>query len=79
MSLYLWLLLGLTTVGAGWIGIHFVLLMRVVHLKRFPLTIRMLALIPIATPIVAWLGGRRRLVIIWILHALVYLTLWLLV
>jgi hypothetical protein len=77
MNVDVWLLVGLTAVGASWIVVHIVLLMRVVNLKRFYLSIRLLALIPIATPVVVWLGGHRLLAILWILHALVYLTLWL--
>jgi len=76
MSVDLWLLLGLTAVGAGWIGVHLILLIRVVNLKRFSLAVRTLALIPIATPIIVWFGGHRLLVILWILHAVAYLTLW---
>ena len=76
MSVDLWLLLGLTAVGAGWIAVHFALLMRLVSLKRFSLAVRVLAMIPIATPVVVWLGGHRLLAILWISHALVYLTIW---
>ncbi len=76
MSVDVWLLLGLITVGASWIVVHIVLLMRVVNLKCFSLSIRLLALIPVATPVVVWLGSHRLLAILWILHAMVYLMLW---
>lgn len=75
MSVDFWLLLGLIAVGAGWIVVHFVLLIRVVNLKRLSPAIRVLGLIPIATPVVVWLGGHRVLAALWILHALVYLAL----
>ncbi|MBN1656135.1 MAG: hypothetical protein JXA30_20370 [Deltaproteobacteria bacterium] len=76
MNTDLWLLLGLTIVGGGWFVVHIVLLMRIVKSKRFPPLTRVAALIPIATPVMVWMTGRRSLVLFWIFTGSLYFALW---
>lgn len=69
------MLLALVLIGAGLLVVHVLLMLRVVRAARLPLRVRLLGLLPPATPIVGWLAGARGLVVAWGLHCLVYAAL----
>ena len=66
------LLLSLIVVGAGWLLVHAMLLVRALRAARLARRIRLLAWLPPATPIVGWIGGARALSALWAAHGLVY-------
>jgi len=62
----------LVVVGAGLLVVQVLLMLRVLRAGRLPVHIRLLGLLPPATPIVGWVAGARGLVVAWGLHCLVY-------
>jgi hypothetical protein len=75
MTRELTLLLALIAVGASWLLVHLMLLVRTARAGRLPRGMRLLAWLPPATPIAGWLGGARVLSALWALHGLLYLWL----
>ena len=71
------ILLALVLCGAVWAILHLVLLIRAAETRRLHLVVRALALLPPATPIVAWAAGTRVLPVLWALVGSAYLALWL--
>jgi hypothetical protein len=65
-------LLALVVIGAGLLVVHVLLMLRVARARRLPVRVRLLGLLPPATPIVGWLAGARGLVVAWALHCFVY-------
>jgi hypothetical protein len=75
MTRELTLLLSLIAVGAGWVLIHLMLLTRTVRAAKLTRSLRALAWLPPATPIVGWLAGARALSAVWVVHAVLYVWL----
>ena len=72
LSILLALILG----GAAWLAIHLMLLIRAAGARRLHPGLRALALLPPATPAVAWMAGSRSLAVAWGVAGAVYLALW---
>ncbi len=70
------ILLALVLNGAVWLVLHVMLLIRAAGAKRLRLAVRALALLPPATPVVAWAAGNRVLPVLWALVGCAYLALW---
>jgi ABC-type amino acid transport system permease subunit len=75
MTRELTLLLTLIAVGAGWALVHLMLLARASRAQRLSGRLRLIAWLPPATPVVAWLAGARALPILWLAHAVLYVWL----
>ena len=77
MTARTWLLLSWIVVGAALLVAHLVILVQVVRAEpeRLPRPWRLLAVVPVAAPVLAWLGGARRSVYVWGALAALYLTL----
>ena len=75
MTRELTLLLALIAVGAGWLLVHLMLLARAARAIPLGRGLRLLAWLPPATPVVAWLAGARALPVLWALHAAIYVWL----
>jgi hypothetical protein len=60
------LLLTLIILGAGWLFVHVLLLARCLRAPGLSRGFRLLALLPVATPVVGWYAGARVLSAIWI-------------
>lgn len=75
MTRELMLLLALIAVGAGWLLVHLMLLVRTLRAARLSRGVKLLAWLPPATPIVGWIGGARALSVLWGLHGLLYVWL----
>jgi hypothetical protein len=63
---------GLVVIGAGLLVVHVLLMLRVARARGLPVRLRLLGLLPPATPIVGWVAGARGLVVAWGLHCVVY-------
>jgi hypothetical protein len=72
MTRELTLLISLIAVGAGWVLVHLMLLVRTTRAARLSTRLRLLAWLPPATPVVGWAAGARALGILWLVHALLY-------
>jgi hypothetical protein len=59
------LLMTLTVLGAVLLLVHIALLVRAVRAKQLRREWRLLALLPPATPLVAWKAGARALALFW--------------
>jgi hypothetical protein len=68
-------LLALVVIGAGLLVVHVLLMLRLARAQRLPLPVRLLGLLPPATPVVGWLAGARRLAVAWGVFGLVYAAL----
>jgi len=66
------LLLSLIAVGAGWMLVHLMLLVRATRAPRLARGLRWLAWLPPAAPVVAWLAGARVLPVMWVVLAAIY-------
>jgi hypothetical protein len=75
MTRELTLLLALIAVGGTWLLLHLMLLVRTARTTRLTRSMKLLAWVPPATPIVGWLGGARVLSALWAVHGLLYLWL----
>lgn len=75
MSPALILYIALTVTLAAWIVAHAALLLRVLRRRTLAGRTRALALIPPATPILAWQSGMRAGVVVWALLLAVYVGL----
>jgi hypothetical protein len=64
--------LALVVIGASLLVVHVLLIVRVVRARRLPVRVRVLGLLPPATPIVGWIAGARGLVVAWGLQCLMY-------
>ena len=71
------ILLALVLSGAVWLTLHLLLIIRAAGARRLGLGVRALALLPPATPVVAWAAGNRVLPVLWVLVGCAYLALWL--
>ena len=72
MTRELALFLALIAVAASWLFLHVLLLASVLRMHALSSRLRLLAWLPPATPIVAWLAGARGRSLLWAGHALVY-------
>jgi hypothetical protein len=70
------ILLALVIGGAAWLTLHLMLLMRAAGARRLHPGLRALALLPPATPAVAWAAGSRALAVLWTVVGAAYLALW---
>jgi hypothetical protein len=68
-------LLGLFLVGAGWLIVHVLLLLRVARAATLPSRVRVLAFLPPVTPWLGWIAGARALTWLWALHCVAYCVL----
>ena len=75
MTRELTLLLALIVVGAGWLLVHAMLLVRSVRAAQLSRALRWLAWLPPATPVIGWLAGARVLGALWAVHAVAYIWL----
>jgi hypothetical protein len=60
------------TLGALWLFVHALLLARCLRARGLSPWLRLLALVPIATPIIAWRRGSRLLAGVWLAVGLLY-------
>lgn len=58
--------------GALWLFVHALLLARCLRARELSRGLKLLALLPIATPIVAWRAGSRVLAGLWLSVGLLY-------
>ena len=65
----------LIVVGAGWPLVHAALLIRTARAPGLVFGLRLIAWLPPATPIVAWIAGARVLPMLWITNAVIYVAL----
>lgn len=65
----------LIVVGAGWLLLHAALLIRTARAPGLAIAWRVVAWLPPATPIVAWIAGARVRAIAWVVHAALYFAL----
>jgi len=72
MTRELTLLISLIVVGAGWVLVHLMLLARTARAPRLSKRLRLLAWLPLATPLVGWVAGARVLGVLWLVQALLY-------
>jgi hypothetical protein len=70
------ILLALVLSGAAWLTLHLMLLIRAAGAKALRPGLRALALLPPATPAVAWMAGSRALPVLWTAVGAAYLALW---
>jgi len=75
MSPSLALYIALTVTLAAWIVAHAALVLRVLRVRAMAPGRRALALIPPATPVLAWKSGIRTGVIVWSVLLLAYVAL----
>ncbi len=67
--------LALVIVGAGWLLVHLLLLLRIARARQVGWPLRLLAVLPPATPIVGFVARARGLSLLWALQGLGYLVL----
>jgi len=70
-----WLLIGWIVVGAAFLVVHLVLLWLCVGAANLSVTMKAVAFLPPATPVVAWISGRRTQPILWLVLLVVYVGL----
>jgi hypothetical protein len=70
-----WLLLSWIVVGAAVLVAHAVVFWQVVRARELEAKWRWLALFPPATPVLAWLDGRRVAPVVWAVFVVTYLAL----
>lgn len=75
MTSEVWLLVGWILVGAAFLVAHLVTLWSCLRAGNIPPLVRALALLPPATPLVAWRVGKRTLPIVWAVLLAVYIGL----
>lgn len=61
-----WLLVTMVLVGAAWLVVHVVTLVQALRAEDLETRWRVLALVPPATPFVAWKGGKRIAPALWL-------------
>jgi len=66
------MLLALVCVAALWLVIHGRLLTRALRSSSLSLAWRLLAIVPLITPLAGWRAGARGLAVLWVVHALAY-------
>lgn len=66
------LLSSLIALGALWLFVHARLLARCLRARELSPGLRLLALLPIATPILGWRAGSRLLCALWLACCLLY-------
>ena len=69
------MLLLLIAVGAGWLLVHFALLIRTLRAPGVSRRLCLLAFLPPATPVAGWLAGARGLSALWIGLGVLYVVL----
>ena len=67
-------LVALVLLSASWALSHLVLLSRVLRARTLPLWARLLALVPVATPVLALRAGVRTLPLLWLIFGAAYLA-----
>ena len=60
-----WLLLSWTLIGAAWLVVHVVTVWLSLRAADLRLRLRLVALLPPAAPVVAWVAGRRVAPVLW--------------
>ncbi len=70
-----WLLIGWILVGAALLVVHLVLLWLCVRAPNLSLAMKLLSLVPVATPVVGWVSGLRVQPILWVVLLGVYVAL----
>ncbi len=68
------IVLALVLLSASWTLAHLVLLSIVVRTRTLPAWARLLALVPVATPVLALRVGLRMLPLLWLLFGVAYLA-----
>ena len=64
----------LVLLSASWALAHMVLLWRVARARTLPVWARLLALLPVATPLLALRAGVRMLPLLWLLFGAAYVA-----
>lgn len=70
-----WLLASWVLVGAALLVTHVWALLSALRSKRLSVGLRLIALIPPATPVMAFIGGRRRAAVLWVVLLVTYIVL----
>lgn len=81
MSTAVWLLIGLVLVGAIWLCLHVLVVWQAMRPKQdveLAWKWRALALVPVAAPVIAWVGKHRVSPVLWGVCGGLYAVLWVL-
>jgi hypothetical protein len=70
-----WMLLAWVLSGAAFLVLHLVALWRALRARELAVPWRLLALVPPATPVVAWMGRERTVAVLWGLALAIYVVL----
>lgn len=71
----IWVLIAWVLVGAAFIVVHMVALWQAIRAQQVAVRWRALALLPPATPVVAWMSGARTVPVLWGVILVAYVVL----